>query len=42
MSNLLVLQGGGPTPVFNASLFGVLDQARRTGRFARVFGAPVP
>lgn len=37
--NLLVLQGGGPTPVFNASLFGVLDEARRHATVQRVFGA---
>jgi 6-phosphofructokinase 1 len=36
---LLVLQGGGPTPVLNASLFGVLEEARRGGRFEQVFGA---
>jgi 6-phosphofructokinase 1 len=34
---LLVLQGGGPTPVLNATLFGVLDEAR--GHFASVLGA---
>ena len=27
--NLMVVQGGGPTPVFNASLYGVIDEARR-------------
>ena len=37
--SLLVLQGGGPTPVFNASLFGVIDEARRLGGFARILGA---
>ena len=36
--NLLVAQGGGPTPVLNTSLFGVLDEARRHGR-RRVLGA---
>lgn len=36
--NLLVLQGGGPTPVLNASLYGVLDEARATGDW-RIFGA---
>ncbi|HSZ54582.1 MAG TPA: diphosphate--fructose-6-phosphate 1-phosphotransferase [Tepidisphaeraceae bacterium] len=35
---LLVLQGGGPTPVLNASLFGVLDEARKIGRFDRMLG----
>lgn len=35
--NLLVLQGGGPTPVLNTSLFGVIDEA--LPRYARVLGA---
>jgi 6-phosphofructokinase len=39
LGNLVVLQGGGPTPVVNASLYGVLDEARRSGQFGRVFGA---
>jgi ATP-dependent phosphofructokinase / diphosphate-dependent phosphofructokinase len=37
--NLLVLQGGGPTPVLNASLFGVLDEARRDAQFDKILGA---
>ncbi|HTL28933.1 MAG TPA: diphosphate--fructose-6-phosphate 1-phosphotransferase [Tepidisphaeraceae bacterium] len=37
--NLLVLQGGGPTPVFNASLYGVLDEARKNRQVRRIFGA---
>jgi ATP-dependent phosphofructokinase / diphosphate-dependent phosphofructokinase len=37
--NLLVLQGGGPTPVLNTSLFGVLDEARRDSRIPKLFGA---
>jgi 6-phosphofructokinase 1 len=37
--NLLVLQGGGPTPVLNASLFGILDEARRSPRIARTLGS---
>ena len=37
--NLLVFQGGGPTPVLNASLFGVLDEARRHNGVRRIFGA---
>jgi 6-phosphofructokinase 1 len=39
LGNLLVLQGGGPTPVLNASLYGVIDEARSAGKFAGVFGA---
>jgi 6-phosphofructokinase 1 len=38
--NLLVVQGGGPTPVFNASLYGVIDEARRrSAAGSRVLGA---
>src|SRR5690242_10497188 len=37
--NLLVLQGGGPTPVLNVTLYGVLDEARRHGGFGRTLGA---
>jgi ATP-dependent phosphofructokinase / diphosphate-dependent phosphofructokinase len=37
--NLLVLQGGGATPVLNASLFGVIDEARRSSRFGSILGA---
>src|SRR5689334_9724578 len=39
LGNLLVMQGGGPTQVVNASLFGVIDEAGRSGRFDRVLGA---
>jgi 6-phosphofructokinase 1 len=35
---LLVLQGGGPTPVLNASLYGMLDECRRRG-VTRVIGS---
>jgi 6-phosphofructokinase len=38
--NLVVLQGGGPTAVLNTSLFGVLDEARRSGKINRILGAP--
>jgi len=36
---LLVMQGGGPTPVLNASLFGVLDEANRSAQFGGLLGA---
>ena len=36
---LLVMQGGGPTPVLNASLFGVLDEANRSVHFDGLLGA---
>ena len=37
--NLLVMQSGGPTPVINRSLFGVFDEASKSGAFAGIFGA---
>ena len=37
--NLLVMQSGGPTPVINRSLFGVCDEAAKSGAFAGIFGA---
>jgi ATP-dependent phosphofructokinase / diphosphate-dependent phosphofructokinase len=39
LGKLLVMQGGGPTQVVNASLFGVIDEASRSGRFDRILGA---
>ena len=38
-NNLLVMQSGGPTPVINRSLFGVCDEAVRSGAFAGILGA---
>ena len=37
--NLLVMQSGGPTPVINRSLFGVFDEASKSGAFAGILGA---
>ena len=37
--NLLVMQSGGPTPVINRSLFGVCDEAAKSGAFTGVLGA---
>ena len=37
--NLLVMQSGGPTPVINRSLFGVCDEAAKSGAFAGILGA---
>ena len=34
-----MLQGGGPTPVLNATLCAVIDEARRVGGFDAVLGA---
>jgi len=37
--NLLVVQGGGPTQVLNATLAAIVEEARAHGRFERVYGA---
>ena len=37
--NLLVVQGGGPTPVLNATLSSILDESYSTNKIARIFGA---
>lgn len=37
--NLLVIQGGGPTPVFNATLASILREAMTSSHFGMVFGA---
>ena len=37
--NLLVMQSGGPTPVINRSLFGVCDEAAKSGAMTGIFGA---
>ncbi len=36
--NLLVVHGGGPTPVINASLYGVVQEALGSGEVGQVFG----
>lgn len=37
--NVLVVHGGGPTAVINSSLYGVIAQAKKSGRIAHVYGA---
>lgn len=37
--NLMVVQGGGPTQVLNATLAAIIDEARAGHSFARVLGA---
>ena len=37
--NALVIQSGGPTPVFNRSLFGIVDEAVQLKAFPKIFGA---
>lgn len=39
MHNVLVVHGGGPTAVINASLYGVLRESGRHPEIARVYGA---
>ena len=36
--NLLIIQGGGPTPVLNASLCAAIDEARKERRALRILG----
>jgi 6-phosphofructokinase 1 len=37
--NLMIVQGGGPTAVFNASLAGIIAEAQGQARIGRIFGA---
>jgi len=37
--NLLVVQGGGPTQVLNATLAAIVEEAKALNRFQRIFGA---
>ena len=37
--NVLVVHGGGPTAVINSSLYGVIEEARESGRIDKVYGA---
>ncbi len=37
--NLMIVQGGGPTTVFNASLASAIEEATRPGGFSHVWGA---
>lgn len=39
MSNLLIVHGGAPTAVMNASLYGVIEEARSSGKVKHVYGA---
>lgn len=36
--NLLVGQSGGPSPVINSSLFGVVSEARNSNQFENIYG----
>lgn len=37
--NVLIIHGGGPTPVINASLYGVIEAAKKSGHVHKVYGA---
>lgn len=39
MANLLVVHGGAPTAVMNASLYGVIEQVRSSGQIGKVLAA---
>ncbi len=39
MTDILVIHGGGPTPVINSSLYGVLRAAKASGQVRHVYGA---
>ena len=39
MANLLIAHGGGPTPVINASLRGVIEQAKKQSQVNGIYGA---
>jgi 6-phosphofructokinase len=38
-ANLLIIQGGGPSPVFNATLAGVLREAKSNPIISKIFGS---
>ena len=38
MQNLLVVHGGGPSSVINASLYGVIEEAKKQG-ITKIYGA---
>ena len=37
--NMLIVHGGGPTAVMNCSLFGAIDEAKKSGRIGKIYGA---
>jgi ATP-dependent phosphofructokinase / diphosphate-dependent phosphofructokinase len=37
--SLVIMQSGGPTAVINATLYGIVDEARRTNKFSQIWGA---
>lgn len=37
--NLLIVHGGAPTAVINCSLYGAVDEAKKSGKIGRIYGA---
>ena len=37
--NLLIVHGGGPTAVLNASLYGAVKEAKKSGKLEHIYGA---
>lgn len=37
--NLLIVHGGGPTAVINCSLYGAVDEAKKSGKIGKIYGA---
>lgn len=38
-NNMLIVHGGGPTAVINCSLYGAVDEAKKSGKVGKVYGA---
>lgn len=38
-NNMLIVHGGGPTAVINCSLFGAVDEAKKSGKVGKIYGA---
>lgn len=38
-NNLLIVHGGGPTAVINASLYGVITEAQKSDKIDKIYGA---
>ena len=37
--NMLIVHGGGTTAVLNCSLFGAIDEAKKSGKISKIYGA---
>lgn len=37
--NMLIVHGGAPTAVINCSLYGAVDEAKKSGKIGRIYGA---